>query len=93
MILVGSLVLVAASSGGLFYMRIITDPVELWSSPTSQARQEKNYFDSHFGPFFRTAQLIITTPLNDTYMYSPYFGGSDVPFGAILDKYLLHQVG
>uniref|UniRef100_A0A3Q3WSC2 SSD domain-containing protein n=1 Tax=Mola mola TaxID=94237 RepID=A0A3Q3WSC2_MOLML len=92
MILVGSLVLVAASSGGLFYMRIITDPVELWSSPTSQARQEKNYFDSHFGPFFRTAQLIITTPLNDTYIYSPYFGGSDVPFGAILDKYLLHQV-
>uniref|UniRef100_A0A671XS01 Niemann-Pick disease, type C1 n=1 Tax=Sparus aurata TaxID=8175 RepID=A0A671XS01_SPAAU len=91
-VILGSLILVVASSGGLYYMQITTDPVELWSSPTSQARQEKDYFDSHFGPFFRTAQLIITTPLNDTFLYSPYFGGSDVPFGAILDKDILHQV-
>uniref|UniRef100_A0A7N5ZTR1 SSD domain-containing protein n=1 Tax=Anabas testudineus TaxID=64144 RepID=A0A7N5ZTR1_ANATE len=87
-----SLILVAASCGGLVHMRLTTDPVELWSSPTSQARQEKDYFDSHFGPFFRTVQLIITTPLNDTFIYSPYFGGSDVPFGAILDKGILHQI-
>ncbi|XP_071347267.1 NPC intracellular cholesterol transporter 1 [Trachinotus anak] len=92
LVILGSLILVVASSGGLVYMRITTDPVELWSSPTSQARQEKDYFDSHFGPFFRTVQLIITTPLTDTFIYSPYFGGSDVPFGAILDKDILHQV-
>ncbi|KAM4557220.1 NPC intracellular cholesterol transporter 1 [Fundulus diaphanus] len=91
-VLLGSFVLVTACSGGLVYMRIITDPVELWSSPSSQARQEKNYFDEHFGPFFRTAQLIITTPINDTFVYSPYFGGSDVPFKAILFKDVLHQV-
>ncbi|MEQ2173802.1 hypothetical protein GOODEAATRI_001206, partial [Goodea atripinnis] len=77
-VLLGSLILVTASSGGLIYMRITTDPVELWSSPESQARQEKNYFDERFGPFFRTTQLIITTPINDTSIYSPYFGGSDV---------------
>ncbi|KAM7400435.1 hypothetical protein PAMA_004903 [Pampus argenteus] len=92
LVILGSLILVVASSGGLVHMRITTNPVELWSSPNSQAREEKDYFDSHFGPFFRTAQLIITTPLNNTYMYSPYFGGSDVPFGAILDKDILHQV-
>lgn len=92
LVILGSLILVVASSGGLVYMRITTDPVELWSAPSSQARQEKDYFDSHFGPFFRTAQLIITTPLNKTFIYSPYFGGSDVPFGAILDKEILHQV-
>lgn len=88
----GSLILVAAASGGLVYMRITTDPVELWSSPTSQARQEKEYFDSHFGPFFRTVQLIITTPVNVSSIYSPYPSGLDVPFGAILNKDLLHQV-
>lgn len=93
MVIVGSLVLVVASSGGLVYMRITTDPVELWSSPDSQARQEKDYFDSHFGPFFRTVQLIITSPLNLSYSYSPYFGGSDVPFGTMLDINILHQVG
>ncbi|KAI4810317.1 hypothetical protein KUCAC02_019156, partial [Chaenocephalus aceratus] len=91
-VILGTLILVVASSGGLIYMRITTDPVELWSSPSSQARQEKDYFDSHFGPFFRTAQLIITTPIEDTFLYSPYFGGSDVPFGAILRKDILHQV-
>ncbi|XP_062285377.1 NPC intracellular cholesterol transporter 1 [Scomber scombrus] len=92
LVILGSLILVVASSGGLVYMRIITNPVDLWSSPDSQARQEKDYFDSHFGPFFRTAQLIITTPLVKPFTYIPYFGGSDVPFGAILDKDILHQV-
>lgn len=91
-VLLGSVILVAASSGGLVYMRITTDPVELWSSPSSQARQEREYFDSHFGPFFRTAQLIITSPINDTYIYSPFMGGSNVPFKAILRKDILHQV-
>uniref|UniRef100_A0A8C7Y5A2 Niemann-Pick disease, type C1 n=1 Tax=Oryzias sinensis TaxID=183150 RepID=A0A8C7Y5A2_9TELE len=91
-VILGSLVLVVAFSYGLRYMRITTDPVELWSSPASQARQEKDYFDSHFGPFFRTAQLIITTSTNNNFTYSPYFGGSDVPFKPIFDKDLLHQV-
>ncbi|XP_017281567.1 NPC intracellular cholesterol transporter 1 [Kryptolebias marmoratus] len=91
-VILASMVLVIAASSGLVYMRITTDPVDLWSSPSSQARQEKDYFDQHFGPFFRTTQLIITTPINDTFIYSPYFGGSDVPFKAILFKDILHQV-
>uniref|UniRef100_A0A3P9KCC9 Niemann-Pick disease, type C1 n=1 Tax=Oryzias latipes TaxID=8090 RepID=A0A3P9KCC9_ORYLA len=91
-VILGSLVLVVAFSYGLRYMRITTDPVELWSSPASQARQEKDYFDSHFGPFFRTAQLIITTSTKNNFTYSPYFGGSNVPFKPIFDKELLHQV-
>ncbi|KAM9322799.1 NPC intracellular cholesterol transporter 1 [Pholidichthys leucotaenia] len=92
LVILGSVVLVAAFSGGLAHMRITTDPVELWSSRTSQARQEKNYFDKHFGPFFRTVQLIITTPIKNATIYSPYFGGADVPFGAILRKDILDQV-
>ncbi|KAL4623363.1 Niemann-Pick C1 protein [Arapaima gigas] len=87
-----SLVLVTACSSGLVYIRVTTDPVELWSSPHSQARHEKEYFDTHFGPFFRTEQFIITTTLNSSSIYSPYFGGPDVPFGAPLDKGILHQV-
>lgn len=91
-VLLGSLILVVASSGGLFYMRITTDPVDLWSAPSSQARQEREYFNKHFGPFFRTAQLIITTPLINGSIYSPYYGGSDVPFSPILSKDILHEV-
>ncbi|MBN3321253.1 NPC1 protein, partial [Atractosteus spatula] len=91
-VLLVSVVFIAACSSGLVYMRITTDPVELWSAPDSQARREKEYFDSHFGPFFRTEQLIITTTLNSSSIYSPYLGGPDVPFGAPLDKDVLHQV-
>lgn len=34
---------------GLLFFTVRTNPVELWSAPNSQARQEKNYFDEHFG--------------------------------------------
>uniref|UniRef100_A0A3P9APQ1 SSD domain-containing protein n=1 Tax=Esox lucius TaxID=8010 RepID=A0A3P9APQ1_ESOLU len=92
LVILGSLVIVGCCSSGLFYMKITTDPVALWSSPSSQARQEKDYFDSHFGPFFRSEQLIITTTLKSESIYSPYPVGADVPFGAPLDKEVLHQV-
>lgn len=36
-------------SCGIYYLQVTTDPVALWSSPTSQARQEMDYFDKTFG--------------------------------------------
>ncbi|XP_033855505.3 NPC intracellular cholesterol transporter 1-like [Acipenser ruthenus] len=87
-----TLIFIAICSSGLVYMKITTNPVDIWSSPNSQARKEKDYFDSHFGPFFRTEQLIITAPQSKVTIYSPYFGGSDVPFGPPLDISILHQV-
>ncbi|XP_055993909.1 NPC intracellular cholesterol transporter 1 isoform X2 [Sorex fumeus] len=87
-----SLAFIGACSSGLVFVRITTNPVELWSAPSSQARQEKQYFDTHFGPFFRTEQLIIRAPNTKTHTYEPYPSGSDVPFGPPLDKEILHQV-
>uniref|UniRef100_A0A915NRK2 SSD domain-containing protein n=1 Tax=Meloidogyne floridensis TaxID=298350 RepID=A0A915NRK2_9BILA len=40
-------------------IRLTTDPVELWSSPGSDAREQKEFFDNNFGPFYRTEQIII----------------------------------
>ncbi|KAM8839461.1 NPC intracellular cholesterol transporter 1 [Synchiropus picturatus] len=91
LVILGSLILVVAASSGLVYMRITTDPVELWSSPDSQARREKDYYDSHFGPFFRTTQLIITTRLPAPDPFEPQIG-PPVPFGAVLGIDVLHQV-
>uniref|UniRef100_A0A672RU42 Niemann-Pick C1 protein-like n=1 Tax=Sinocyclocheilus grahami TaxID=75366 RepID=A0A672RU42_SINGR len=90
-VILTSVVLVLICSAGLSYMSITTNPVELWSSPSSRARQEKDYFDQHFGPFFRTEQLIITTPLNASGVFSP-FSGPDIHFSSILNISLLHQV-
>lgn len=43
------------------------DPVDLWANPTSQSRVEKDYFDSRFGPFYRTNQIFIK-PLNQDHV-------------------------
>ncbi|XP_053427652.1 NPC intracellular cholesterol transporter 1 isoform X3 [Nycticebus coucang] len=87
-----SLVFITACSSGLVFIQVTTNPVDLWSAPGSQARLEKEYFDQHFGPFFRTEQLIIWAPLTNTHTYEPYPSGADVPFGPPLNIEILHQV-
>lgn len=39
---------------------IETDPVRLWVAPSSESKQQKEYFDEHFGPFYRTEQIFVT---------------------------------
>lgn len=46
-------------SFGIKYLSITSNPIEIWAAPTSRARIEKNYFDSHFQPFYRTEQVYI----------------------------------
>ncbi|GLV34537.1 Niemann-Pick type C-1a [Carabus blaptoides fortunei] len=50
---------VVAFGHGIKYLQVTTDPVELWASPTSRSRVEREYFDRHFEPFYRTEQIII----------------------------------
>ncbi|CAF0977101.1 unnamed protein product [Rotaria sordida] len=52
-------ILIIGLSCGLFKFKVTTDPVQLWSSKSSIARQQKDYFDKHFKPFYRTTQIII----------------------------------
>lgn len=49
----------SAMGCGIIYLKITTDPVKLWAAPNSQSRIEKEFFDSHFEPFYRIEQLII----------------------------------
>ncbi|KAI5894088.1 multidrug efflux transporter AcrB transmembrane domain-containing protein [Schizophyllum commune H4-8] len=37
-----------------------TDPVRLWVAPTSESKQQKEFFDEHFGPFYRAQQIFVT---------------------------------
>jgi Niemann-Pick C1 protein len=37
------------------------DPVRLWVAPNSESRLEKDFFDEHFGPFFRPEQVFVTS--------------------------------
>lgn len=57
---VGACVVVALGHG-IKYLKVTTDPVELWASPNSRSRVEREYYDSHFEPFYRNEQIIITS--------------------------------
>jgi len=37
-----------------------TDPVRLWVAPSSASKLQKEFFDTHFGPFYRTEQIFVT---------------------------------
>lgn len=52
---------VAVLSAGICFLKVTTDPVELWAAKNSQSRQEKEFFDLNFGPFYRTNQVFIKT--------------------------------
>ena len=59
LVLILAIIVAGSLSFGLFFFTVTTDPVKLWSAPTSRARLEKNYFDNNFGPFYRTEQIIV----------------------------------
>lgn len=63
-----SILLVAVLSVGWFNFAIETNPVRLWVSPSSPAAQEKAFFDSTFGPFYRAEQAFL---VNDTQPSGP----------------------
>lgn len=35
------------------------NPINLWVSPSADAYKQKQYFDEHFGPFYRTQQMFL----------------------------------
>uniref|UniRef100_A0A3B5ACF2 NPC1 like intracellular cholesterol transporter 1 n=1 Tax=Stegastes partitus TaxID=144197 RepID=A0A3B5ACF2_9TELE len=91
LVLLASAVVVAVLSAGLKSLELTTDPVELWSAPNSQARQEKNFHDAHFGPFFRTNQLILTAPGRKGGIYnSLVFGPQN--FSGLVSKELVIEL-
>ncbi|KAL5248779.1 hypothetical protein ACHWQZ_G017834 [Mnemiopsis leidyi] len=65
-VLSGCVVCVMTCCIGLIYFRITYDPVELWTTPTSQSRINKEYFEETFGTPYRAAQLIFSEKIPGT---------------------------
>ena len=53
-----SIALVASLCSGVHKLEVTKDPIELWASPDSRCRLEKDFFESEFRPFYRTALVI-----------------------------------
>ncbi|XP_067396428.1 NPC1-like intracellular cholesterol transporter 1 [Emydura macquarii macquarii] len=86
-----SAVVVVVLSCGMVFIQLTTDPVELWSSPDSQARQEKDFYDQNFGPFFRTNQVIFTAKGRPSYTYDSVLLGTK-NFSGILSMDVLLEL-
>lgn len=62
---------------GALNVNITSNPLELWSSPDARGRQELDYFNTRFGPFYRAAQVYLTIDLEpfvvNNVIYGPAF--------------------
>lgn len=92
-VLAVSIAVVVALAAGLAFIELTTDPVELWSAPNSQARKEKAFHDQHFGPFFRTNQVILTAPQRPSYRYDSLLLGPKNFSGVLAPDLLLELLG
>ncbi|XP_041087917.1 NPC1-like intracellular cholesterol transporter 1 [Polyodon spathula] len=86
-----SLIAVLVLSVGLFFIKLTTDPVELWSSPNSRAMKEKAFHDANFDHFFRTNQIILTAPNHKGYTYNSLLFGRQ-NFSGLLSKDLILEL-
>lgn len=88
--LLGGLVLVAALGTGIKFLHVTTDPVELWASPQSRSRVEREFFDSSFQPFYRLEQIIIKAVDLPNIVHNTSNG--PMTFGPVFDKQFLLDV-
>ncbi|XP_060813473.1 NPC intracellular cholesterol transporter 1 homolog 1b-like [Bombus pascuorum] len=77
-------------SYGITYLSVTSNPIEIWAAPTSRARLEKNYFDSHFQPFYRTEQIYIKSVGLDKITHNTING--NLEFGPVFNKEFLLAV-
>ena len=63
-----SVIIVVLLSLGWMNFEVEKDPVRLWVSPSSNAAEEKDFFDNNFGPFYRVEQAFL---VNDTLPSGP----------------------
>lgn len=75
---------------GIKYLNITTNPVELWASPNSRARLERDHFDQNFEPFYRIEQIIIKAVDLPTLVHNTSDG--PIEFGPVFQREFLLQL-
>lgn len=90
-VLLACLVVVLVFAVGIINIELTTDPVQLWSAPNSRARREKDFHDTHFDPFYRTNQVILTAPNRPSHFYDSLLFGEQ-NFSGIISKDLIIEL-
>ncbi|GBO12804.1 NPC intracellular cholesterol transporter 1, partial [Araneus ventricosus] len=77
-----------ASLGLVLNFSVTTDPVDLWVSPSSEARRDMEDYNKHFGPFYRIEQIIITPTVQESF-YHPIVNNHElknISWGPVLQQ-------
>ncbi|KAI7816819.1 patched family-domain-containing protein [Gamsiella multidivaricata] len=96
--------LVAFFSVGWSRFGVETDPVKLWVAPDSISATRKAIFDQNFGPFYRTAQVIVSykdgaSPIADEqsfrrlFMINDHIKALQTERGVMLNDICFHPTG
>ncbi|XP_065212714.1 NPC intracellular cholesterol transporter 1 homolog 1b isoform X2 [Planococcus citri] len=83
------LVVICCLSYGITFVEIVTNPVELWASSTSQCRKEREYFNENFGPFYRIQQVIVSAKGLNNFFHNTSNG--PVEFGPVFHEEFLRD--
>ncbi|XP_053696589.1 NPC intracellular cholesterol transporter 1 isoform X2 [Sabethes cyaneus] len=86
-VLLLGILFIVAMGFGIMFLHVTTNPVELWASPNSRSRIEREYFDSHFEPFYRIEQLIIKAENLSNIVHNTSNGV--IEFGPVFNKQFL----
>ncbi|XP_055539920.1 NPC intracellular cholesterol transporter 1 isoform X2 [Wyeomyia smithii] len=89
-VLLLGILFIVAMGFGIMFLHVTTNPVELWASPNSRSRVEREYFDSHFEPFYRIEQIIIKAENLTNVIHNTSNGV--IEFGPVYNKQFLLDV-
>lgn len=90
-VLIMCLIGVSMLASGSLFLQVTTDPVELWAAPKSTSRIQKDFYDSYFGPFYRTNQIFIKAVGLESFTFNSEFGG-EITFGPAFNTEFLREV-
>jgi Niemann-Pick C1 protein len=95
-VLLVSAVIIVALAIGIIMLQVTTDPVEIWAAPHSRSRQEKDFFDANFQPFYRTNQVFIKSVGIESFEWTQVIGSENVSilhtFGPAFNRTFLNAV-
>ncbi|XP_075743026.1 NPC intracellular cholesterol transporter 1-like isoform X2 [Rhipicephalus microplus] len=84
LVMMAALAVSVLLSLGLLKFTVTTNPVDLWVSHSSLARKHMNYFNTHFGPFYRVEQIILRPKAQDFFVVEK--AGVNKTFGPAFEK-------
>ena len=74
------------------FLEVTTDPVKLWSAPSSESYEQLQFYNDHFMPFYRVEQIFIKTydTKGEVHTTPPFM--TETSFGPVFNRSIMEEV-